>query len=431
MDLLNRLFQEIIKFSVELIKLLPLMIFLFGFKLQSPKRCAIFGTCALTVMVVCIICGVEEYVPIYSYICTILVMFVIQGNNRILYTLVAYFGICILDMLTATIWLFFNDSSYGQLTEEGINSFIINAINIITVLAICAASRALALKQSYSLPQRISRIYLVLILLGEMSLLAFLTVFQLDESAVDGVDKIMAIVLGVGSTIFLLTAIAMLSNYFSKNHYKNISEINEKLIESQSRYYAMLLHKEEETRKFRHDISNHLNCMRLLFENKKYNELNDYFDKIGTALLELHPQLQFGNDMIGAILKDISDKYPAVSLDIIGKIPAALRLDNTDICTIFYNLFDNAFAAADNSEKKAVEISIKLLGENLFFAIKNTISCKVNIIDNILQTNKQDKDMHGFGSGNAVICAERNGGTLTYKCSDTHFEAELIIPNII
>lgn len=27
MDLLNRLFQEIIKFSVELIKLLPLMIF--------------------------------------------------------------------------------------------------------------------------------------------------------------------------------------------------------------------------------------------------------------------------------------------------------------------------------------------------------------------------------------------------------------------
>ena len=165
--------------------------------------------------------------------------------------------------------------------------------------------------------------------------------------------------------------------------------------------------------------------------NKKYNELNDYFDKIGTALLELHPQLQLGNDMIGAILKDISNKYPAVSLDIIGKIPAALRLDNTDICTIFYNLFDNAFAAADNSEKKAVEISIKLLGENLFFAIKNTISCKVNIIDNILQTNKQDKDMHGFGSGNAVICAERNGGTLTYKCSDTHFEAELIIPNII
>ena len=135
--------------------------------------------------------------------------------------------------------------------------------------------------------------------------------------------------------------------------------------------------------------------------------------------------------MIGAILKDISDKYPAVSLDIIGKIPATLRLDNTDTCTIFYNLFDNAFAAAENSEKKTVEISVKLLGENLFFAIKNTIPCKVNIVNNTLKTEKKDRNLHGFGSGNVAICAERNGGTLTYKCSDTHFEAELIIPNII
>lgn len=431
MDLLNRLSQEFLRFAVEFIKLLPIMVFLFGFKFHSPKRCAIFGTCALAIMIVSIICGVEEYVPMYSYICTVLVMLIIRGSNCILYTLIAYFGICILDMLTATIWLFFNDNTYGQLTDEATYSFIINAINIITVVTICAASRTLALKRSYPLSQKISRIYLLMILLGEMSLLAFLTVFQLDKNAIEGSDKIMAIVLSVGSTIFLLTAIAMLSNYFSKNHYKNISQINERLVESQSRYYAMLLHKDEETRKFRHDISNHLNCMRMLFENKKYNELNDYFDKIGAALLELHPQLQLGNDMIGAILKDISDKYAMVSLEIIGKMPPTLRLDNTDICTIFYNLFDNAFAAAENSDKKTVEISIKQLGENLFFVIKNTVPYKIEIVDNILQTDKRDKELHGFGTGNAVMCAEKNGGTLTYKCSDTYFEAELIIPNII
>lgn len=430
MDVLNRLLQEFFRFAVEFIKLLPIMIFLFEFQLQSPKRIAVFGACAISLLAVSALCGVEEYVPIYSYVCTILAMLVVRGKNRILYTLVSYFGICILDMLTATIWLFFNDNSYGQLTEEVTNSFIINAINIMTVLAICAAAKMLSLKRRNPLPQKISRIYLLLILLGEMSLLAFLTVFQLDESAIEGSDKIMAIVLSMGSTIFLLTAIAMLANNLSKNHYKNISEINEKLIESQAQYYTMLLHKEEETRKFRHDISNHLNCMRLLFENKKYNELNDYFEKIGVTLLELHPQLQLGNDMISAILKDISDKFPAVSLDIIGKMPTTLRLDNTDICTIFYNLFDNAFAAAESSEEKSVEISIRLLGENLFFVIKNTVLCKIEIVDNILQTEKQDKERHGFGSGNAVMCAEKNGGTLTYKCSDTYFEAELILPNI-
>ncbi len=75
-------------------------------------------------------------------------------------------------------------------------------------------------------------------------------------------------------------------------------------------------------------------------------------------------------------------------------------------------------------------ISVKLLNENLFFTITNTVSHKVEITNNILKTEKHDKKHHGFGSGNAVLCAEKKGGALTYKCSDTHFVAELILPSI-
>ncbi len=260
--------------------------------------------------------------------------------------------------------------------------------------------------------------------------MAFLTIFQLNDRIIEGADKVMAVALGMGSAVFILTAFVMVTNTFSKNYYKGISEINQKLIKSQEQYYMMLLQKEEETRKFRHDINNHLNCMRLLFEEKDYDELESYFDKIGTAVLELRPELQIGNDLISAILKDVSDKYPEVTVEIIGKMPSSLRLDSTDICTIFYNLFDNAFAAAQSSEKKSVEISVKLLSENLFFTITNTVSHKVEITNNILKTEKLDKKRHGFGSGNAMLCAEKNGGTLTYKCSDTHFVAELILPSI-
>lgn len=192
----------------------------------------------------------------------------------------------------------------------------------------------------------------------------------------------------------------------------------------------MLLQKEEETRRFRHDIYNHINCMRLLFDDKKYDELENYFNRIGASILELRSELQIGHDLISAILKDVADKHSEVSVDIIGKLPTSIRLDNTDVCTIFYNLFDNAFTAAQSSEKKSVEISVKLLGENLFFIIKNTVLRKVEIENNVLKTEKCDKEQHGFGSGNAVMCAEKNGGALTYTCSDTHFEAELIIPNI-
>lgn len=426
-----RNFTEVaLGFVVEFVKLLPVMIFIFGFKLQPAKRIVAFGLAAVALLVLSSAFEIEQHVPIYTYISMLLTLFIIRGNNRVIYTLISYLGIGILDMLTATAWLVFNDQSYAQLADDAAKHVIINSVNIATIFVICVVARVFFSKQNHILPQNARRSYLILLMLGEISLLIFVTAFQLNDGSSDKSTKIMAACLSVGSIVFLLTSIVLLINHISKNHFESMSKMNEKLIRSQEQYYTMLLQKEEETRKFRHDINNHLNCMRLLFDEKKYKELESYFDKMGASVQNLRSELQIGNDLISAILKDVSDRYSLVSVKIIGRMPSALRLDNMDICTIFYNLFDNAFAAAERSDKKSVEISVKLLDENLFFTIENTISHKIEIVDNILKTENQDMKHHGFGSGNAVSCAEKNGGALTYKCSDTYFEAELILPNI-
>lgn len=430
MDFLRYISEATIEFVVELTKLLPIMIFLFGFKLQPAKRLVIFGVGAIALLISSTALEIDRYLPIYTCISILLTLFIVRGNNRVIYTLIAEFGISTLDMLVATVWLVFNDQSYVQLADDATKRIIINSVNLVTIFVICGIARLFFLKQKHILPQNASRSYLILFLLGEISLSMFVTAFQLKDSSSDQLNKIMAVCLIVGSVVFLLTSIILIMNHISKTHFENISKINEKLVRSQEQYYIMLLQKEEETRKFRHDINKHLNCMRILFNEKKYIELENYFDQMGASVQNLHSELQIGNDLIGAILKDVSDKHSSVSVDIVGKIPQALRLDNMDICTIFYNLFDNAFTAAERSDKKSVNISARLLDDNLFFTIKNTISHKIEIVNNILTTEKHDTRYHGFGSGNAVICAENNGGELIYKCSDTHFEAELILPNI-
>lgn len=430
MVFLKNLSEVALGFVIEFMKMLPIMIFIFGFKLQPVKRIIIFGISAIVLLLLSAAYDLTQYVPIYTYISLLLTIFIIRGNNRIIYTLISGLGIGILDMLIATVWLVFSEQSYTQLADDITKHIIINSVNLATIFVICAVARVFFSKQKYILPQNARKSYLILILFGEISLSMFVTAFQLNDGSIDKSIKIMAVCLSVGSIVFLLTAIILLINHISKNHFKNISEINENLIHNQEQYYTMLLQKEEETRKFRHDINNHLNCMRLLFYDKKYDELKSYFDKIGASVLNLRSELQIGNDLISAILKDVSDKHSTVLVEIIGRMPPALRLDNMDICTIFYNLFDNAFTAAEASEKKSVVISVKLLRENLYFTIKNSISHKIEIVNNILTTEKQDTKHHGFGSGNAVMCAEKNGGELMYKCSDTYFEAELIIPNI-
>lgn len=424
-------FSEVgLGFIVETVKLILIMVFIFGFKLQSAKRIVIFGAIAVIFLIISAIFEIKQYAPIYTYISILMTLFIVRGSKRIIFTVVSGVGINILDMLIATVWLFFNEQTYDQLADDMTKHIVINAINIATIFVICAIVKAFLSKHKHIKPQNASRSYLILFLLGETALSIFVTIFQINGNSSDKTEKVMAVCLSVGSIVFLLTAFILIINNISKNHFKNFSEVNEKLIQSQERYYTMLLQKEEETRKFRHDINNHLNCMRILFNEKRYNELEKYFDNMGSSVQNLRSELQIGNDLISAILKDVSDKHSDVTVDIIGRMPPTLRLDNMDICTIFYNLFDNAFIAAESSEKKSVRISVRLLGENLFFLIKNTIPHKIEIVDNILITEKDDTRHHGFGSGNAANCVERNGGELIYKCSDTHFEAELILPNI-
>lgn len=418
---------------IEFAKLMPIMIFILGFKLRSPKIIAAFSLGAAAVLMVFAALSLKLEIirdmPIEMFVSVLLTIFIIRGNHRILYTIIADMGINILDMFFTAIWLMFiKDMSFLQLAYDPVYNIIANSFNIITILVISCIVKSILSKQKYIDIQSTKKTYLVLILLGEISLLMYVSAFLYDSEK-DSIKKIMSLSLTAGNIIFLLTAIILLADNISKNRFKKISEINERLVESQARYYEMLLNKEEETKKFRHDINNHLNCMRLLFKDKKYDELGEYFDKMGAAVLELRPELQLGNDLISAILKDEKDKYPDVMVEIIGKMPSAISLDNTDICTIFYNLFSNAFTAAENSEKKEVEISVKQLGNYLYVTVKNSVDHKVEIVDNVLSTDKKDKTIHGFGTKNSVICAEKNGGTLTYKCSDTYFEAELILPD--
>lgn len=429
MDILIRTAEIFGGFAIEFIKLFLLMFFVLKYKLQSVKWISVYSSAAAVILVISAVTGISQIAPVHTYVCILLVILILKGRYRILYTAAVYIGICIFDMLAATVWLMLSGIFYDALAESRHLGLIVNSISLIFIVLLSVILQVVPHNQNRYLPENGNRIYLIMLILGELSLLEFITVFQLGKNTVGDANKNMAVSFSVGSVIFLLTGVIMLMNYMSKNHYKNISEINDKLVKSQEQYYLMLLQKDEETKRFRHDIKNHINCMYMLFKSGDYNGLENYFDKIGVTLSELSAKIQTGNNMVNAILNDISERYSDVSFSADGKFPDSMKLSRTDICTLFYNLFDNAFAAADKSEGKNVKIFIKTLGGNLFVSVINTVQHRVEIIDNKLCTEKSDKLNHGYGTVNAQICAEQNGGTLTFKCSDTFFEAELIIPN--
>lgn len=74
---------------------------------------------------------------------------------------------------------------------------------------------------------------------------------------------------------------------FSKNQNERMkieADMNAELMNAQKEYFTMLLQKEEETKRFRHDIKEHLYCMNLLLKNKDYTQLENYFSKMDIVI---------------------------------------------------------------------------------------------------------------------------------------------------
>lgn len=424
--MLKTMVYSLFGFAVEFIKLFPIMHTVLQFKTIRSKKIIIYFSVALILTCTLSLSTVNDIIPVGSFICVILTILILKGKMKTVYTIITYLGICMLDMLSATVMLLFVNYDIDMLAENKSANLISNSISIIIIAIITAVSILYQKYERYNSGQRVSVFYLLLILLGEISISIFITVFHITESD----DKVLAVTLCIGSIIFLMLCVVMMINYMSKNHYKNISEINEKLLKSQENYYTMLLQKDKDTIKFRHDTAEHINCMYTLFEHGKYDDLREYFDKIGASLSELRPKIQTGNDMLSAILNDSVNKYPVVEYEIEGKMPNETALSNMDICTIFSNLFDNAFSAAAKSNKKLVTVSFRFIGENFFCRVTNTVDRKVNILNNTLVTEKNDKLNHGHGTYNARMCTEKNNGEITYACDEKFFSAELVFPKI-
>ena len=214
----------------------------------------------------------------------------------------------------------------------------------------------------------------------------------------------------------------------TRNKNKHLSEenaINAKLVKTQEEYYKMLLNKDEETKKFRHDMSSHIYCMHTLLIDEEYDELDRYFTRIGSSLSELTASVNTGNKLIDSIINDLSTKHPDTVIDWTGSIPSDITLNSMDLCTVFANVLSNAFEAS-----KLINVYVKVLETAMYITIINTIEKKPKIFNGKIISHK-NKNGHGYGIQNIERCMKNNGGSFTYKVEDQIFIAEIILPNSI
>ena len=204
----------------------------------------------------------------------------------------------------------------------------------------------------------------------------------------------------------------------------------QQLKELQKQHYDMLLEREEDTRRYRHDMGNHLLCLQQRAEDGDLDAVREYL----SGMLEQMESIQkrgytTGNDVLDILTNHhVGRLGENVRVQVTGYLNE--QVDNRSLCTIYGNLLQNAVEELMQCGGEAfLEISFAQGREHFEIAIRNSLSevHKELELKDILKTQKGDKRAHGLGLLNVRETVETMGGRLEIRKEENTFCAIVTI----
>lgn len=237
------------------------------------------------------------------------------------------------------------------------------------------------------------------------------------------------LVIGLSSLSYGCIGLLAFFFYYMYTTNKKIQNMTDNLInlmDMHKKYYTTLLERESDTRKYRHDMGNHLICLENLLQEENYEAMKNYLGQMQEQMLKIQKRnYSVGND----ILNILTNHYIArlddnANVTVTGHIHT--EMDEMKLCTIYANLLQNAVEELEQCEgERYLEIIFKQGTEFFQIEIWNSLSERhmKEWSAQGFKTNKADQRNHGIGIGNAKKTTEELGGILTIGREGDFFHA--------
>ena len=346
-------------------------------------------------------------------------------------------NICLSEIMSTFIRVVFGIGWWQSKTELKIYYLVGNVLVIIILLIIFGLRKNIKFKydkKKYNLWQVV--MYAGILVMGTV---IFLTVngFQNMARYVED-NEIGKFSLFVSFVSFIcLACLVMIITYmFSENkRYKLYMEKDMLLLDTQRNMYEIMLAKNTETKKFRHDIHNHLLCLTELVDNGNLEKVKDYIIGIEGNLYSNYNKVYLvGNSVIDVVLNYyISMLEKEVRINVEGNCPKDIKMNDVDLCIVISNLVQNAEEALNKNfmEDKFLEIKFQSIKGYLNIQIRNSVPSNLLDFDYMTKmpkTTKENKPEHGIGVKNVKDTVEKNGGLFEMKVNSEEFAVNVMIP---
>ena len=180
----------------------------------------------------------------------------------------------------------------------------------------------------------------------------------------------------------------------------------------------------------RHDLSSSLGTVNELIKAGKYDEASKYIEKqtgrLTTEVRNVDTNNEYVNSLIGYEISRAKEAGVEVSVRSVKEIDFP---DDLDLCNLIGNMFDNAIrAAAECGEEGTVRLDVLRDKEAYRISMLNSVKSPVMASNPDLETTKDDKTAHGFGTKIIKEIAEKYyGSTDFYDTPDGKFCCSVLV----
>lgn len=269
-------------------------------------------------------------------------------------------------------------------------------------------------------------------LIYPFSLLLVLTVFGVVVSHSVLSDNIRLLL--TASSLVLIVAVIVTCFIQQKQSQKDEELLELKAFQQEQEinntYFELLEHQNEELQVFVHDTKKHYRTLYDLAEQP--DQLKEYIQGIVTDIEETNQIGKTANKLLDLIISKydyICSKKQILFEKNIHQSNLGF-IGDSDLTSIFNNLFDNAIEAAENSKNKFIYFGLNKVGNMIVIDISNSCENPPKVKNNKLITTKNDIGLHGYGFKSICRAVIKYNGDIEweYKPDNKEFVVSIIFP---
>lgn len=166
-----------------------------------------------------------------------------------------------------------------------------------------------------------------------------------------------------------------------------------------------------------HDVRNHLRTIQTMLSENSKEECQSYIAQLAGEMPKKWSMVWTNHKILDLVLNMKFHEAEAAQIKVRCQSDdlSGLVLDSVEICALFANLLDNAVEAnvrcPEGMERK-IELQCKKQGSILIVAVSNPVPDSSQAAEGLFRTEKQDKNLHGFGMFSIERVLRHHGGNL-------------------